>query len=123
MLLLSCFSTPGKGSEDVLVYYLETCKSDKRLMSLCTARGVLTYGAPTAQSSLSPPISELNLPSLNTLMYAIRNDEKSKKKLSLVVIHIPILPVFGKLLLKYFFTLTLFFLFCLYLSLSSFFLL
>ena len=64
--------------------------------------GVLTSGAPTAQSSLSPTISELNRASLNTLMYAIRNDEKSEKKLNLVVIHFAILLFFGKLLLKCF---------------------
>lgn len=64
--------------------------------------------ASAAQSSLSLAISELNHRSLGALMYAIRNYEKSEKKLNLVVIHFPILLFFGKLLLKCFFILTLF---------------
>lgn len=39
----------------------------------------------------------------HSLMYAIRNDEKWKKKLSLVLIHFAIYLFFRKLLLKYFF--------------------
>lgn len=64
-----------------------------------------------------PQSKKPNLPSLNALMHAIRHDEKSKKKLNLVVIHFSILLSFGKLLLKCFF---LPFFFSLSLSLSFF---
>lgn len=121
---LSSFPAPLQVVQMFCSSVWRRAKSNKEWFSCAqTEASVLTYGAPTAQSSLSHTVSELNLPSLSALMYAIRNDEKSKKKLSLVVIHFPILLVFGKLLLKYFFILTLLFLFSpsLYLSHSSFF--